>query len=60
MDRATDEEALNLTVAFYCIADPQQRAEIVALAEKRAREAARVEGFTHFLDLDPSLKPDAV
>jgi len=50
--RATDDEALRLTVAFYCVMDPDHRAEIVELAEKRARESVRVDGLTHFVDLD--------
>ena len=32
MERASDEEALKLTVAFYCIMEPERRAELLALA----------------------------
>ena len=55
MERASDEEALKLTVAFYCILEPDRRAELLALAVKNAKESARVEGITHYLDLD---RPD--
>lgn len=53
LDRATDEEALRLTLAFYCIMEPESRAEVLALAEKLAAESQHVEGITHFLDLVP-------
>jgi len=52
MERASEEEALKLTVAFYCIMEPERRAELLVLADKHARESARVEGVTHYLDLD--------
>ena len=55
MERASDEEALKLTVAFYCIMEPERRAELLALADKHARDSARVDGVTHYLDLD---RPD--
>jgi len=51
MGRASDQEALRLTIAFYCIMEPEHRAEVLALAEKFARDSQRVKGVTHFLDL---------
>jgi hypothetical protein len=51
LGRATDEEALRLTVAFYCIMEPSGRAQVLALAEELARRSPRVEGVTHFCDL---------
>ena len=47
--RASDEEALRLVIAFYCIMEPERRAEILALAERFAKESQVVEGVTHFL-----------
>jgi quinol monooxygenase YgiN len=47
--RASDQEALRMTVAFYCIMEPERRAELVALAEQYAKASAVVEGCTHFL-----------
>jgi len=56
LGRAPDDQALKLTVAFYCIMEPEHRAEILALAERRARGSARIDGVTHYLDLDPTAK----
>jgi hypothetical protein len=53
--RASDEEALRLVIAFYCIMEPDKRAEVLALAEKFARESEVVEGATHFLMLDQKI-----
>jgi hypothetical protein len=50
--RASDEEALRLVIAFYCVMEPEKRAEILALAEKFAKESEVVDGVTHFLMLD--------
>ena len=50
--RASDEEALRLVIAFYCIMEPDKRAEILALAEKFAKESEVVDGVTHFLMLE--------
>lgn len=55
MGRPTDEEALRLTVTFYCIMEPERRAELLAIAEKMATQSQHVEGITHFLDLDPAI-----
>jgi hypothetical protein len=49
--RASDDDALKLVVAFYCIMEPEKRAEIVALAERFARESQVVEGCSHYLML---------
>ena len=35
-DSASYEEALRLTLAFYCIMEPEKRATILALAERYA------------------------
>lgn len=51
LGRATDEEALRLTVAFYCIMEPSSRAQVLALAEQLAKQSPHVEGITHFSDL---------
>jgi quinol monooxygenase YgiN len=50
--RASDEEALRLVIAFYCIMEPDKRAEVLALAERLAKESRVVDGVTHFLMLD--------
>lgn len=50
--QASDEEALRLTVAFYCILEPARRAEVLGLAEELASRSQRVEGVTHYLDLN--------
>jgi hypothetical protein len=49
LGRASDNDALQLVVAFYCIMEPEKRAEVVALAEEYARKSAVVDGVTHFL-----------
>jgi hypothetical protein len=54
LGRASDEEALRLTLAFYCILEPERRAEVLKLAERLAAQSEHVEGVTHFLDLTPS------
>jgi len=51
LGRAPDEEALRLTIAFYCIMEPQRRAQVIELAEKLATQSAHVDGLTHFLNL---------
>ena len=54
--RASDDEALRLTIAFYCIMEPERREEVLALAEKFASGSKHVDGVTHFLDLNPNRK----
>src|ERR1700733_1727203 len=49
--RASDDDALKLVVTFYCIMEPEKRAEVVALAERFARESQVVEGCSHYLML---------
>jgi hypothetical protein len=50
--RATDEEALRLVMAFYCIMEPAKAKQVLALAERYASESQVVDGFTHFLMLE--------
>jgi hypothetical protein len=52
LGRASEQDALRMVVAFYCIMEPEKRAEVLALTEKFARESQPVEGVTHFLMLD--------
>jgi quinol monooxygenase YgiN len=52
LGRPTDEDALRLVVAFYCIMEPEKRAELLRLAEQFARTSPVVEGCTHFLMLN--------
>lgn len=56
LGRAPDEEALRLTVAFYCIMEPEHRAQVIELAERLAAQSEHVDGLTHFLDLTPTPK----
>lgn len=42
-DAAFDEEALRLTLAFYCIMEPEKRAIILALAERYAAKVDPVD-----------------
>ncbi|AUC93486.1 MULTISPECIES: hypothetical protein [Bradyrhizobium] len=60
LGRPDDEEALRLTLAFYCIMEPDKRAIILDLAERFARASQTVDGCVHFLLLDhsaPSAEP---
>ena len=50
--RPSDDDALQLVVAFYCIMEPEKRKEILGLAERYAKESQAVQGFTHYLLLD--------
>lgn len=50
--RASDEEALRLVLAFYCILEPEKRSEVLALAERHATSAKVVDGLTHYLLLE--------
>lgn len=43
---ASDEEALRLVLAFYCILEPDRRNEVLALAESYAATANMVDGVT--------------
>jgi len=54
-ERASDDEALRLVVAFYCIMEKGRRNEVISLAEKYAARSEVVDGRTHFLLLDPKL-----
>jgi hypothetical protein len=56
LGRPSDDEALKLVVAFHCIMEPEKRAELLMLAEKYAKSSPVVEGCTHYLMLDWSLK----
>jgi hypothetical protein len=57
--RASDEEALRLVIAFYCIMEPEKRAEVLTLVERLARESQVVEGTTHFLMLDQKISSNS-
>jgi quinol monooxygenase YgiN len=48
LGRPSDEEALRLVLAFYCIMEPEKRSAVSALAERLARDSESVEGVTHF------------
>ena len=52
LGRPSEEEALRMIVAFYCIMEPERRAELIKLAEAYATQSQVVEGCTHFLLLD--------
>jgi quinol monooxygenase YgiN len=41
-----------MIVAFYCVMEPEKRAELINLAESFASQSQVVEGCTHFLLLD--------
>lgn len=55
LGRPDDQEAPRLTLAFYCIMEPEKRAIILSLAEQFARTSQSVKGCVHFLLLDDSL-----
>lgn len=48
LGRPSDEEALRLVLAFYCITEPEKRLAISSLAEQLARDSEPVGGMTHF------------
>jgi hypothetical protein len=50
--RPSDEEALRMVVAFYCIMEPEKRAQLIELAEMYANQSQVVDGCTHFSLLD--------
>ena len=52
LGRPADEEALRMIVAFFCIMEPERRAELIELAETFAKQSQVVDGCTHFLLLD--------
>lgn len=57
LGRASDQDALKLVLAFYCIMESERRSELIALAEKLAKESTVVERVTHFMLLDDPRKP---
>jgi hypothetical protein len=57
--RPSDDDALQLVVAFYCIMEPEKRNEILGLAERYAKESQTVQGFTHYLLLDELKSPES-
>ena len=58
LGRPSEAEALRMVIAFYCIMEPEKRAELLKLAENFATESQVVEGFTHFLLLDRNTETD--
>jgi hypothetical protein len=48
LGRPSEEEALRMVVAFYCIMEPAKRAQLIKLAETIAMQSQVVEGCTHF------------
>ena len=54
--RPFDQEALRLVLAFYCIMEPERRAEVLALAEELARTSQIVEGYAHFREMQTKHK----
>lgn len=58
LGRPANKEALRLVVAFYCILEPEKRAELVKLAEQLAAASPVVDGFTHFNLLEKDLPMD--
>jgi glutamate racemase len=58
LGRPSDEEALRMVIAFYCVMEPEKRAQLIKLAETFARESQVVEGCTHFLMLDRASRID--
>ena len=44
-EMASDKDALRLILGFYCILEPERRAEVMALAERYSREAAADNGL---------------
>lgn len=57
--RPPDEDAIRLTLAFYCILEPDKRHSVLALAERLAKESKRIDGVTHFTDLDANTEQKA-
>ncbi len=54
LGRPSEEEALKLVVAFYCIMEPDKRGDLLRLAEEYAKASHVVEGCTHYLMLERS------
>jgi hypothetical protein len=52
LGRPSDDEALRLVLAFYCIMEPEKRDQLVKFAEHLATQSQVVAGFTHFTLLD--------
>lgn len=43
---ASDDDALRLMLSFYCILEPERRAEVMALAERYASKPEAVDRLT--------------
>lgn len=54
----SDEDATRLALAFYCILEPKLRASVLSLAVQLATTSQRVDGHTHFNDLDYTDRPE--
>ena len=39
-ERVSDQDALRLVLAFFCILEPEKRSEVMALAQRYASEAS--------------------
>jgi hypothetical protein len=57
--RASDAEGLELMLAFFNITEPQKRREVIAFAEKLARESVPVALLPVSLPQDNSPKDDS-
>ena len=55
LGRPSEREAHSVIVAFFCIMEPDKRAEILTLAERYAKESQVVPGITHYLLLNREL-----
>jgi hypothetical protein len=51
LTRPSNDDALRLVTAFFCIMEPEKRAELLALTERYASTSQPVDGITHFLML---------
>jgi hypothetical protein len=54
----TDDDAMRLALAFYCILEPELRASVLSLAVHLATTSQRMDGHTHFNDLDCTQEPE--
>jgi hypothetical protein len=53
LEPASDEDALRLVLAFYCIMEPEKRDEVTALAQRYASEPGAAD------DLSPCMRQKA-
>ena len=59
IDRPSDYDVLSFVIAFFCIMEPERRAELLALTERYATSSEAVDGIPHYSTINAQPKDDS-